>query len=86
MFTMSRYSLVLCAGLLWAASPAFAATQADSMFDELSKDFGSVPRGPTLVHHFRLVNNTKGPVNIASVRVSCGCVNCHGIEELPQSR
>src|SRR5271166_3263436 len=80
MVTMSRYSLVLGAGLFFAASPAFAATQADSMFDELSKDFGSVPRGPTLVHHFRLVNNTKGPVSIASVRVSCGCVSATALK------
>lgn len=77
---MSRYSLVLGAGLLWAASPAFAATWADSMFDELSKDFGSVPRGPTLTHHFRLVNNTKGPVSISNVRVSCGCVSASALK------
>jgi uncharacterized protein DUF1573 len=80
MFTMSRYSLVLSAGLLWAASPAFSATWAESMFDEVSKDFGSVPRGPTLVHHFRVVNNTSGPVSIASVRVSCGCVSASALK------
>jgi hypothetical protein len=80
MFTMSRYSLVLGAGLFWAVSPAFSATWADSMFDELSKDFGSVPRGPTLVHHFRLVNNTKGPVSISNVRVSCGCVSASALK------
>jgi hypothetical protein len=80
MFTMSRYSLVLGAGLFWAASPAFSATWADSMFDELSKDFGSVPRGPTLVHHFRVVNNTKGPVSISNVRVSCGCVSATALK------
>ena len=77
---MSRYCLVLGAGLLWAASPAFSATWADSMFDELSKDFGSVPRGPTLVHHFRVVNNTKGPVSISNVRVSCGCVSASALK------
>lgn len=77
---MSRYSLVLGAGLLWAAAPVHAATWADSMFDELSKDFGSVPRGPTLTHHFRLVNNTKGPVNVSSVRVSCGCVSASALK------
>jgi hypothetical protein len=77
---MSRYSLVLGAGLLWAASPALAATWADSMFDEVSKDFGSVPRGPTLTHHFRLVNNTKGPVSISNVRVSCGCVSASALK------
>jgi hypothetical protein len=71
---MLRYSLVLLAGL-WAAGSAGAASWADGLFDELSKDFGSVPRGPTLSHHFRVSNNTRTPVNIASVRVSCGCVS-----------
>jgi hypothetical protein len=45
------------------------------MFTELSKDFGSVPRGPTLVHHFSLTNHTGSPVHISGVRVSCGCVS-----------
>ncbi len=70
---MLRYSVVLLAGL-WTAGPAAAATWADRLFDELSIDFGSVPRGPALTHHFRLTNKTKQPVNIAGVRVSCGCV------------
>jgi Protein of unknown function (DUF1573) len=73
MVTMLRYSLVVVAGL-WAAGPALSATWADALFEEFSKDFGSVPRGPTLSHPFRVVNNTRGPVNISSVRVSCGCV------------
>jgi hypothetical protein len=70
---MLRYSAVLLAGL-WAAGPAAAASWADGLFDELSKDFGSVPRGPTLTHQFRVTNTTQGPVHIAGVRVSCGCV------------
>jgi hypothetical protein len=69
---MLRYSLAVLAGL-WAASVCCAGTWADRLFDELAKDFGSVPRGPTLTHHFRLVNNTNGPVSVAGVRVSCGC-------------
>jgi hypothetical protein len=60
---------------LWAAGSAGAASWADGLFEELSKDFGSVPRGPALTHSFRVVNNTKGPVSIASLRVSCGCVS-----------
>jgi hypothetical protein len=76
---MSRYSLVLLAGLC-GAGPAGAATWADGLFDELSKDFGSVPRGPTLKHPFRVVNNTKGPVSIAGVRVSCGCVTASALK------
>ena len=71
---MLRCSLVVAA-VLWAAGPALSATWADALFEEFSKDFGSVPRGPMLNHPFRVVNNTRGPVTIASVRVSCGCVS-----------
>jgi hypothetical protein len=76
---MLRYTLVLLAGLA-AAGSAGAATWADGMFPELTKDFGSVPRGPTLTHHFTLVNNTPGPVNISNVRVSCGCVSASALK------
>jgi hypothetical protein len=69
---MLRYSLGLMVGL-WAAGLA-SASWADAMFDDLSRDFGSVPRGPTLTHTFRLTNKTAQPLHVASVRVSCGCV------------
>src|SRR5947209_15447601 len=71
---MLRHSLVVLVGL-WITLPASAAPWADGMFDELSKDFESVPRGPTLTHPFRLVNNTGRDVNITGIRVSCGCVS-----------
>ena len=51
MAPMFRYCLVFLAGLA-AARPAAAASWADGLFQELSKDFGSVPRGPTLQHSF----------------------------------
>ncbi|MFO0845290.1 MAG: DUF1573 domain-containing protein [Gemmataceae bacterium] len=70
---MLRYSLVLIAGF-YVAGSAGAATWADGLFDELSKDFGSVPRGPAQKHNFRVVNKTKQAVNVSNVRVSCGCV------------
>ncbi len=73
---MLRYSLVLIAGL-WVVGSAEAATWADGLFDALSKDFGSVPRGPAQKHNFRVVNNTKQTVNISNVRVSCGCVTAY---------
>ncbi len=76
---MLRYSLVLLAGF-WVAGSATASTWADGLFDELSKDFGSVPRGPTLRHQFRVVNKTKQPVNISSVGVSCGCVTATALK------
>ncbi len=70
---MFRHGLVLLAALALTSS-ASAATWADGMFRELSKDFGSVPRGPRLEHPFHITNNTGQPVHIADVRVSCGCV------------
>jgi hypothetical protein len=33
-----------------------------------------------LSHPFRVVNNTRGPVNISSVRVSCGCVSAVAVK------
>jgi len=50
------------------------------LFDELSRDFGSVPRGPPLTHSYRVVNNTGGPVHIAGVRVSCGCTSAAALK------
>jgi hypothetical protein len=74
MVTMLRYSLVVLAGCL-AGAPAAAASWADGLFDELSKDFGSVPRGPNLQHPFRVINKTGQPVHITGVRPSCSCTS-----------
>lgn len=68
-----RYRLVLLIGLC-TATPAAASSWADALFEELYRDFGSVPRGPVMNHSFRLTNKTQAPVHIAGVRVSCGCV------------
>jgi hypothetical protein len=70
---MLRIRVGLLVGLL-AATPAQAGSWADGMFEEVTKDFGSVPRGPTLTHLFRFTNKTGSPVHLAGVRVSCGCV------------
>jgi hypothetical protein len=74
---MVRYSLVGLV-LLVLAGPA-RATWAEAMFDELSRDFGSVPHGTTLVHPFRLVNNTGATVRISNIRVSCGCTSARAV-------
>src|ERR1051325_9448778 len=63
-----------CATLMLAltvVAPARSATWADSMFDELSRDFGAVPTGQVLTHHFKLTNNTGKVVSIRDVRPSC---------------
>lgn len=75
---MFRYGLVVLA--LAVAGGHARAGWADGLFDELSRDFGSVPRGQVLSHPFRLVNNTKETVTISSVRVSCGCVSARAVQ------
>jgi len=74
MVTAIRFGAALVAIFL-AAQAAHAANWADAMFDELSKDFGTVPRGPTLQHSFRIKNNSGQVVVISAVRVSCGCTS-----------
>ncbi|HEV3256295.1 MAG TPA: DUF1573 domain-containing protein [Gemmataceae bacterium] len=76
---MFRYSFVIALGLC-SYGAASAATWADSMFEELSKDFGSVPHGPTQTHSFHLTNRTKQTVHIAGVSVSCGCVSASALQ------
>jgi hypothetical protein len=76
---MFRYSVALLVGL-WSAGIVSAAG-ADSLFEEQGRDFGSVPRGPTLNHPFRLTNQTNQTVHIASVRVSCGCVSAGALRD-----
>lgn len=71
---MLRFALAVAAGLSLVA-PAPAGTWAEGMFDELVRDFGVVPRGPTLTHSFKLTNNTQHTAQVTSVRVSCGCVS-----------
>ena len=76
---MFRYGFVLGIGL-WAATAAPAASWADALFDELSRDFGSVPRGPTLTYQFHLTNRTQHEVHISGIRVSCGCVTATALQ------
>jgi hypothetical protein len=76
---MFRFSLTAVAALILSA-PTHAATWAEGMFEELSRDFGSVPRGPMLTHPYRLTNNTGQTVRIASVRVSCGCTSATALQ------
>src|SRR5262245_39623688 len=80
---MYRISLI-CVALLAVASQAQAQTKADAMFDELSRDFGSVPKGQLLMHPFRVVNNTDKPVQISGVSVSCNCVSTRIVQNYLQ--
>ena len=63
-------TLLHAAVALFLSTPTHAATWAEGMFEDLARDFGSVPRGPMLTHPYRLTNNTGQTVRITSVRVS----------------
>src|SRR5947207_11927109 len=78
--TMLRYSLVLVISF-WSGGGVWAASWADGLFEETGRDFGSVPRGPTLNHPFRLTNQTGQTIHIANVRVSCGCVSASALKD-----
>lgn len=67
--------------LLGLAASARASSWVDGMFEETSYDFGSVPRGQTLSHPFRVVNKTSKTVQIGNVRVSCGlCSSARAVQ------
>jgi hypothetical protein len=71
---MFRSVLTLLA-VVGMVGPASAQSWATGLFDELSRDFGTVQRGPAQEHAFRLTNRTPNPITITGVRVSCGCVS-----------
>src|SRR5262249_28542355 len=78
--TMRRYGW-LTIFFLASAGSASASSWAEGLFDDLSRDFGSVARGPILSHPFRLVNNTKQTVHIAGLRVSCSaCTTARALQ------
>lgn len=74
---MNRFVIAL-AGVL--GTTGLASAGASDLFGEKSKDFGVTPRGPVLVHYFRVTNTTANPVTIGQPRVSCGCVSASVIK------
>jgi hypothetical protein len=62
--------VAVAAGWFCQTGPARAG---GALFDEVQKDFGSVPRGTTLTHQFRLNNPTSAQLHVGSLRTSCGC-------------
>ena len=48
--------------------------EAEKFFSERSKDFGTVPFGPVMVHQFKVTNTSNQTAYITGARVSCGCV------------
>jgi hypothetical protein len=72
-------AVVMVLGIVGSAS---SAAWPDQLFQEVSKDFGSVPRGPALQHVFAFKNTTPDDIHITSIRVSCGCVTATAPQSL----
>jgi hypothetical protein len=60
----------LAATVLLLLLPPLAAAE---LFQDSTKDFGSVPRGTTLTHQFHLKNTRNQALHVAGLRTSCGC-------------
>ena len=71
---MNRFVIAL-AGVMFTTG--LASASASDLFGEKTKDFGVTPRGPVLVHYFRVTNTTNNTVTIGQPRVSCGCVTAN---------
>ncbi len=70
-----RRPLVLPISVLVVSMLASApAVRAQAIFEDVSKDFGSVPRGTTLTHNFTLNNPSKAALHVSGIRSSC--TNC----------
>ncbi len=74
--------MVFRSPLAWLALPLLwlswtSATEGQDwvrpMFEEVSHDFGNVPRGAKAEHEFVLTNKYQETLHIAQVRSSCGC-------------
>lgn len=76
---MTRRFIVAAAAVLslWSISGGKVQAQswADGMFNELSHNWGPVARGATVRYPFYLTNTLNEPINIISLRPSCGCTS-----------
>ncbi len=59
--------------LLSWTTPTQAQDWVKQMFEEVSHDFGNVPRGAKAEYSFVLMNKYQETLHIAQVRSSCGC-------------
>lgn len=72
---MAGTVLAVVALLTILATGQSAHAGAVDYFTETSKDFGTTPKGPVLVHSFTIRNNSKNTVTMGTPRIQCGCVS-----------
>ena len=85
--------LVLAAVTLIATAPVLAAQPVASppwvekaFKGSTTHDFGSVARGAQLYHQFQMTNIWAVPLEITSVRTSCGCITATASQQVLQPR
>src|SRR4051812_1320123 len=67
------FTLLVLVGVCQPAAAQQSSAWADKLFGgDLVHDFGVVPRGAQLKYSFKMTNIYKVPLEISSVRVSCG--------------
>ena len=85
---MTSIAIPLIAAVAMGQSYQTVATPAaagfSSMFDSLSKDFGTVPHGSQSVHRFTFTNKTDKEVRVLGVRSSCHCATPRAVTEVAQ--
>jgi hypothetical protein len=69
--TRGLLSAVFC--VLITGTSAFAG--ASDYFSELTKDFGTTPKGPILTHNFKITNKSNQTITMGTPRIQCGCVS-----------
>jgi hypothetical protein len=71
---MRKCFLALAVSALLAGA-ASAQGWAEKMFEGLTHDFGTRPRGSQLMHHFKMTNIYAVRMEITSIKSGCGCVS-----------
>jgi hypothetical protein len=74
--TMIHSTIILLA-VGWLIGSSEAQGPVAAMFEEVSYDFGTVPRGSKRVHAFAVNNASREPLRILSIRIPCNCVTAH---------
>jgi hypothetical protein len=82
-----RQAVFALLALAVGAPSACGQAWANKLFkNQTSHDFGTVPHGAQLLHRFPITNIYAVPLEIAQVRVSCGCSTATPSKKVLQSR
>ncbi len=70
---MWKMGILAILAMVWTVPDVQAG--AEAFFSETTKNFGTSPKGPVLVHHFYIKNTSNQTVSMGTPRIQCGCVS-----------